>query len=150
MSNKQVFRIMMASVIAIGGIVYFSKNRKKKVLVKSILDTIADRAPAMDYTTQTDSGVYNVNVSGCSMTQNQIADSVEILRDSQYGAFLWMGSKHNKMISEIQDIGTKLCWSAVQQAYKQEYGSPLYSDLKDETNNDIELKELNDVIARLK
>lgn len=152
MSPTQVKRILISGAIVVGGIVYFSYNRRKKFLVKTLIDTINDRSPKMDYTTVNQGGGYGNETlaSQCTMTQTQIDGSVATLRDSQYGAFLWIGTKENKMIQEIKDIGTKACWAKVSNAYKTKYDSPLYADLKSEYGDGEKgLVRLNDAIASL-
>jgi hypothetical protein len=152
MSPTQVKRIIISGAVVVGGIVYFSYNRRKKFLVKTLIDTINDRSPKMDYTTVNQGGGYGNEAlaSQCTMNKNQVDNSVATLRDSQYGAFLWMGTKEEKMIQEIKDIGTKACWAKVSSEYKKKYESPLYADLKGEYGDgENGLVRLNDAIASL-
>ena len=145
MTGKQVTTIMFGSVLVIGGVLYFGKNRRKKLLFTAISDKIND----VGGTYQGSGGLeLGAPTTGCSLSALQTERLAKRLRSSQYGEWylLGMGTDEEGIMSNMRSIPNRACLAKVSSAYLEIYGSNMDADLRNELSGDY-LEEYEKIIT---
>ena len=128
MTGKQVKSIMIASVLIIGGVLYFGKNRRKKLLYAAITAKVNKLGG-----TYQGGSAYNVgaNISSCTLSQSQATQSAERVYESLYskGLFGW-GTDENLLFSTLRQLPSQSCLAKVNQAYNSLYNKNMDANIK--------------------
>jgi len=128
MNEKRVKRVMLGATLVIGGILAFGVVRRKKLLYKSIQDTINDVAGnTSNPFGQGSSG------AGCSAPSttidryaNQIKDAVEIVS-------IFEGTTdEDAILQTIAEIQTKACMTRTANRYQQLYSENMNQRIRSE------------------
>ena len=103
MTGNQVKSIMIGSVLVIGGVLVFGKNRRKKLLYQAISDTINTRGGVAVGDDALDIGA---DTSGCKLSESQTKSIAKKIESSLWGEWywFWFGTKEAKLKANLRSL----------------------------------------------
>ena len=129
MTGNQVKSIMIGSVLVIGGVLLFGKNRRKKLLYQAISDTIDKRGGVA---VGDDAFDYGADTSGCKLSDSQTKSIAKKLESSMYGEWwqLGFGTQEDKLFENLRAIPSQPCLTKVSNKYSSLYDANMNGAIK--------------------
>ena len=131
MTGNQVKSIMVGSVLVIGGVLLFGKNRRKKLLYQAISDTIDKRGGVAVGDEAFD---YGADTSGCKLSESQTKSIAKKIESSLWGEWywLWFGTKEDKLKANLRSIPSQACLAKVSASYESLFNANMDGDIRSE------------------
>ena len=131
MTSKQVKSIMIGSVLIIGGVLSFGKNRRKKNLYQAITDTIDKRGGVA---VGDDAFDYGADTSGCTLPASEIKEIAQRIYGSLWGEWwvLGFGTQEVKLFDNLRAIPSQACLTKVSNKYSSLYDANMNAAIKGE------------------
>ena len=131
MTGKQVKSIMIGSVLIIGGVLSFGKNRRKKNLYQAISDTIDKRG---GIAVGDDAFDVNNDTSGCALSESKTKSIAKKLESSMYGEWyqLGFGTVEAKLFANLRSIPSQACLTKVSASYESLFNANMDGDIRSE------------------
>tara|TARA_R110000851_G_scaffold93523_1_gene203800 strand:- start:235 stop:684 length:450 start_codon:yes stop_codon:yes gene_type:complete len=131
MTGKQVKSIMIGSVLIIGGVISFGKNRRKKNLYQAISDTIDKRGGVA---VGDDAFDVNADTSGCKLSESQSKSIAKKIESSMWGEWwqLGFGTKEEKLFANLRSIPSQTCLTKVAASYESLYNENMDGNIRSE------------------
>ena len=135
MTGKQVKSIMIGSVLIIGGVLSFGKNRRKKNLYQAISDTIDKRG---GIAVGDDAFDVNNDTSGCALSESKTKSIAKKLESSMYGEWyqLGFGTVEAKLFANLRSIPSQACLSKVAASYESLYNANMDGAIRGDLSGD--------------
>lgn len=140
MSPKRVRGIMVGATLLIGGVVFFGLNRRKKLLYKAITDKIGGYGGGYS-----GGGSLGGDATGCNLSAEKTSEAVEDLHNAIDG---W-GTDEAAINRVTRQAQTLACFNKVANLYRQQHGSNLIDDIRNELN-DTDYTKWNDIYQALR
>ena len=131
MTGRQVKSIMIGSVLIIGGVLSFGKNRRKKNLYQAISDTIDERG---GIAVGDDAFDVNANTSGCKLSDSQSKSIAKKIEWSLWGEWyqLGFGTVEAKLFANLRSIPSQACLTKVAASYESLFNDNMDGDIRSE------------------
>lgn len=122
---------MIGSVLIIGGVLSFGKNRRKKNLYQAISDTIDKRGGVAVGDDAFDIGA---DTSKCTLSSSQSKSIAQKIEASLWGEWywFWFGTKEEKLKANLRSIPSQACLSKVAASYESLFGANMDGDITSE------------------
>ena len=134
MTGKQVKSIMIGSVLIIGGVLSFGKNRRKKNLYQAISDTIDERGGIAVGDDAFDVGA---DSSECALSSSKTKKIAEKVYNSLLPHWweIWtlgFGTKEEILMANLRSIPSQACLAKVAASYESLYNANMDGNIRSE------------------
>tara|TARA_R110000803_G_scaffold24469_3_gene58948 strand:- start:98 stop:520 length:423 start_codon:yes stop_codon:yes gene_type:complete len=122
---------MIGSVLIIGGVLSFGKNRRKKNLYQAISDTIDERG---GIAVGDDAFDVNADTSECKLSSSKTKSIAKKIEWSLWGEWyqLGFGTVESKLFANLRSIPSQACLSKVAASYESLFNDNMDGDIRSE------------------